>query len=145
MITCNIPGRIRIRVPQLKQPEAAEVVGAIAKEIPGMLSVTVNSRVGSALLIYDPVVLPPQELMNQGMLLLKQMGIEEPAKKAVNLRNKYRNHINQGISLSLGGVVVSSLLSKRLHEPLAILFLGFAISHLWLNKKWFWAQKPAKK
>ncbi len=50
-----IPGRVRLKVPQLKRsPELKESMEAAFAAIPGVAGIEVNALTGSVLLSYDP-------------------------------------------------------------------------------------------
>ncbi|MDO5103761.1 MAG: hypothetical protein Q4D91_12845 [Lautropia sp.] len=60
VLVSNVPGRIRLRGARLRVPHGLESVQRRLQVLPGVVSVQTNARVGSLLMRYDPVRLPPE-------------------------------------------------------------------------------------
>jgi hypothetical protein len=66
MIVSFVPGRVRLRVPELKNETLAAVVLARVQGIPGVTRAEIKSLTGSFLIEYDPAILPTEKLIELG-------------------------------------------------------------------------------
>ncbi|MDR1306572.1 MAG: ATPase P [Treponema sp.] len=76
MIVSFIPGRVRLRLPELKNPVlAAELLPRI-RAVPGVSAAEIKTLTGSLLIQYDPHILSTDQLIELGKDLARQAGIE---------------------------------------------------------------------
>jgi copper chaperone CopZ len=66
MVVSFIPGRIRLRFKELKNPATACQVSARVKQIPGITNVEIKTITGSILIEYDAKILPTEKLIEKG-------------------------------------------------------------------------------
>jgi hypothetical protein len=143
MIASQTEGRIRLRSPYLRNCELAHRLAALAVDIDGMLDVTVNPLVGSALLLYDPKILGTQELMAHAesffALLPPISALPESTgsgtKRASVAKLIDRKTMNTSLTLSLAGTLASAYLARRIHPKLGWAFVGLTALHYLQSKK----------
>lgn len=61
-------GRVRLRHPALENARIAAMAQDALSGIPGVLEASVNTQTGSALLLYDPVRVTQDMLVEKGVL-----------------------------------------------------------------------------
>jgi hypothetical protein len=66
MVVSFIPGRVRLRLPELKNESLAAAVLAYIQAVPGVTRAEIKSLTGSFLIEYDPAVLPTEKLIALG-------------------------------------------------------------------------------
>jgi copper chaperone CopZ len=66
MVVSFIPGRVRLRVPELKNESLAAAVLACVQAVPGVTRAEIKTLTGSFLIEYDPAVLPTEKLRELG-------------------------------------------------------------------------------
>ena len=76
MIASFVPGRVRLRFEELKNPTAAEGVKERITQTSGVKTVSVNPTTGSILIEYDPAIIPDEKLAETGKEELAKLGIE---------------------------------------------------------------------
>jgi len=76
VIVSFVPGRIRLRFKELKNPATAEIAKARIGEMPGIANAEINPATGSILIEYDSEALPTEKLMEIGGLELAKHGIK---------------------------------------------------------------------
>ncbi|MDR2826339.1 MAG: hypothetical protein LBV76_06035 [Deltaproteobacteria bacterium] len=145
MVSSMTAGRIRLRSPYLRNRDLAHQLAALAVNIDGILDVTVNPLVGSALLLYDPEVLSTQELMAQAesffallpsiSALPESTGAYSGAKRASVVKLIDRKALNASLTLSLAGTLASAYLARRIHPKLGWVFIGLTALHYLQTKK----------
>ena len=158
MISSFVEGRIRLRAPLLKDPALARQIAEAAVAIPGMLEVTVNPIASSALLRYDPQVLPTQTLMEYGQNLIAML--EEEASKApapvlqprptpgkrrlaalAALKHSgWKSHaarhaLTKGLFLALAGTLATGYVRRRWHAGLGWTFIGLTAAHFFQTRR----------
>jgi hypothetical protein len=75
VIVSFVPGRVRLRLPELKNPAlTAELLPRI-RALPGIRTAEIKTLTGSLLIEYDPGVLSTEKLIELGGALARQMGI----------------------------------------------------------------------
>jgi hypothetical protein len=75
MVVSFIPGRIRLRFKELKNPAVAEQVHTRIEQMPGITHVEIKTITGSLLIEYDVKVLPTEKLIGKGKEELAKAGI----------------------------------------------------------------------
>ncbi|GHV51763.1 hypothetical protein FACS1894168_4000 [Deltaproteobacteria bacterium] len=148
MISSMTEGRIRLRSPHLRDANLAHRLAELAVNIRGMLEVTVNPLVGSALFLYDPTILQTQELLAHAEKLVllfppppsSTAGLSTPSsagKKRVSRKNakKIKHSLNAGMALSLLSTIGSGYLARRIHPRLGWMFVGFTMLHYLQTRK----------
>ncbi|MDR1904873.1 MAG: ATPase P [Treponema sp.] len=75
MIVSYIPGRIRLRFKELRDPLIGNIVSSRIKEIPGITKVEIKPVTGSILIEFDAAVLPPEKLLETGKKELARFNI----------------------------------------------------------------------
>jgi hypothetical protein len=76
MIVSFIPGRVRLRLPELKNPAlTAELLPRI-QALPGIKAAEIKTLTGSLLIEYDPQTLSTDRLIELGRDLARRAGIE---------------------------------------------------------------------
>lgn len=65
VLVSNVPGRIRVRGARLRVPHGLAGIQRRLQVLPGVVSVQTNARVGSLLMRYDPIRLPPEAAMSR--------------------------------------------------------------------------------
>ena len=145
MITSFIEGRIRFRSPELKKQAMASMLEEAANSLDGVLSLKVNTRLGSALLIYDPTVLSTDELRAQGAGFLELLDTE-PAPKPANCSSKMKvlakntALINNMLGASWFLTGFSLLAPIKYHALIGTIFMGLTgfhwVQHSQRKGKW---------
>ncbi|MDR0642632.1 MAG: heavy-metal-associated domain-containing protein [Treponema sp.] len=77
MIVSFIPGRVRLRLPELKNQSLAGELLPKIQEIPGVKAVEIKTLTGSLLIEYDPALISTERLLELGRDLARQVGISE--------------------------------------------------------------------
>lgn len=77
MIVSFIPGRVRLRLPELKNQSLAGELLPKIQEIPGVKAVEIKTLTGSLLIEYDPALISTERLLELGRDLARQAGISE--------------------------------------------------------------------
>lgn len=132
-IASSIPGRLRVRHPGLRAPEAAQIVTRLAA-LPGVETVQHNLRVGSLLVMYDENRLREEDLL--AALDVPSAGRadrepEEPVALTVPPRL-----IAAGMAGTLGLTVYGAIVGKRrLHVTSGMLFLVAVGIHLLAGRR----------
>ena len=75
MIVSFCPGRVRLRFNELKDEEAAALARTRISATAGVTNVEINTRTGSILIEYDPLILPTATLIELGKTELAYCGI----------------------------------------------------------------------
>ena len=75
MIVSHSPGRVRLRLSELKNKAIASLAASRLGDMPGITNVSANSATGSLLIEYDAKILPPEKLMEIGERELARMGL----------------------------------------------------------------------
>lgn len=75
MIVSYSPGRVRLRLKELKNPLVAAAVKKRLDSVAGIVNVEVKFMTGSLLIEFDPSVLPPEELFSKGRAELEKYNI----------------------------------------------------------------------
>jgi copper chaperone CopZ len=76
MVVSYLPGRIRLRFKELKDPEiAGRAIGQI-RCVPGITRVEVKPLTGSILIEFDPKILPPEKFVETGKRELEKLNIK---------------------------------------------------------------------
>lgn len=92
MITCHIPGRLRIRTPDLTVSDTARTVEQKLRDMPGVTGTTINLRTGSLLVLYDTAEVNPANvpalLENIALRLSGKASRSSPSKRAGTVREK---------------------------------------------------------
>ena len=61
----EIPGRLRVKIPDLKRnPQAARDVQVLLKNLPGIKSISTNTVTGSIIVHYDPQLVNTTAIVN---------------------------------------------------------------------------------
>ena len=76
MIVSFIHGRVRLRFKEQKECTIAENVKAKVKETGGKTKVEINTRTGSILIEYDPIVLSTEKFIEVGRQELTNLNIK---------------------------------------------------------------------
>jgi hypothetical protein len=75
VIVSFVPGRLRLRLPELKDPVlAAELLPRI-RAVPGLKAAEIKTLTGSLLIEYDPALISTEKLIELGRALARQAGI----------------------------------------------------------------------
>ncbi len=75
MIVSYSPGRVRIRLNELKNPIVALAVKKRMQGVDGIREVMVKQSTGSLLVLFDPEILPPEKLFARGRAELEKYNI----------------------------------------------------------------------
>jgi hypothetical protein len=76
MIVSYIPGRIRLRFKELKDPLIGNIVRSRIRAIQGITQVEIKTTTGSILIEFDTDILPPEKLLETGQKELAKLGIQ---------------------------------------------------------------------
>ena len=76
MVVSFTPGRIRLRLKELKKNAVAENVKTRISEVPGITGVEINTVTGSILIEYNPAILPTETLVETGKQELAKYNIK---------------------------------------------------------------------
>jgi hypothetical protein len=76
MIVSFIPGRVRLRLLELKNPALAAKLLPRIRVVPGVKAAEIKTLTGSLLIQYDPQILSTDQLIELGKDLVQQTGIE---------------------------------------------------------------------
>ncbi|MDR2747711.1 MAG: CdiA family toxin C-terminal domain-containing protein [Treponema sp.] len=77
MIVSFTPGRVRLRLAELKNQDMAGKLLPRIKAIAGIKSVEIKTLTGSLLIEYDPAVISTGQLVELGRTLARQAGIAD--------------------------------------------------------------------
>jgi copper chaperone CopZ len=72
VIVSFIPGRVRLRLPELKDDTLAARVILQINAIPGITKAEIKTRTGSLLIEYDTAVISTEELVELGRAALER-------------------------------------------------------------------------
>ena len=75
MIVSVVPGRVRLRLPELKNPSLAGELLPKIQGIPGVKAAEIKTLTGSLLIEYDPALISTERLLELGRDLARQAGI----------------------------------------------------------------------
>lgn len=138
-----VPGRIRLRHPALKSPEAVKALQEFLGKMAGVTSLEVNPRVGSLLLYWDPEKLDIESLKAMAVMMLpKEEEKTEEEKKACPLAALNPLHgskaVNQFVNrsmtatflLMLSGLVPGLRLGRQVHIAAGAAFAALAAWHM---------------
>lgn len=141
MIVSSIDGRVRVRNTMLQHPEAAAAVKKGLASIEGISDVSINHRVGSMLIIYDPCAADIKKITDT---ISGYMNVKD-GKKTVRTnrdkrglpfaitRKRAKLLVNAGMAasllISLAGI---ALKLKKLHAIAGLLFVGLLGIHITL-------------
>ncbi|MDO4905533.1 MAG: hypothetical protein Q4A16_08300 [Lautropia sp.] len=73
VLASNVPGRVRLRGQELRQPHILEAATRLLEAIPGVVEVQTNHRVGSLLMRYDSLRLPQPRALEQLETVLQRL------------------------------------------------------------------------
>ncbi|MDR2093903.1 MAG: ATPase P [Treponema sp.] len=76
MIVSYIPGRIRLRFKELKDPLIGNMALARMRAVQGITKVEIKAATGSILIEFDTDILPPEKLLETGKKELEKLGIK---------------------------------------------------------------------
>jgi hypothetical protein len=76
VIVSFIPGRIRLRLPELKNPAVAAELLPLIRAVPGVKAAEIKTLTGSLLIEYDPRMLSTGRIVDLGKALARRMGID---------------------------------------------------------------------
>jgi len=140
MIASMVNGRIRIRDSKLKKGVFANEFQRHLSVVTGLKGISINTMVGSALLIYDTSITSDERIIKHiGRLLDVTQETEVPKGKGAGV-NHIRNRVNRravniGMLASLAASLIALIAgSKALHAALGLVFLGFTAVHIFKNK-----------
>lgn len=141
-----MPGRIRLRHPALKSPEAVSALKEFLEKMDGVTALEVNPRVGSLLLYWDPEKLDIESLKAMAVMMLPK---EEGAAKAAEAEKKacpfaslnplhsskaVNQFVNRSMTatflLMLSGLVPGLRLGRQVHIAAGAAFAAFAAWHM---------------
>jgi hypothetical protein len=77
MIVSFVPGRVRLRLPELKNQRLAGELLPKIRAIPGVKAAEIKTLTGSLLIEYDPALISTEGLLERGRALARQAGITE--------------------------------------------------------------------
>ena len=132
-IASSIPGRIRVRDPQLRQPERLERLRTALAAGAGVASTEINPVAGSLLLHYDAATVAP-ELMEAFVDAAVDAELAAPRPDTAQTRlNRYAKHgMLASLALSLAFAAAGK---KRWHVVSGGLFLAGLGVHLAVNRQ----------
>jgi hypothetical protein len=144
MIASMVNGRIRIRDSKLKKGVFANEFQRHLSVVTGLKGISINTMVGSALLIYDTSITSDERIIKHiGRLLDVTQETEVPKGKGAgvnhirefSLNRVNRRAVNIGMLASLAASLIALIAgSKALHAALGLVFLGFTAVHIFKNK-----------
>ena len=153
-ITSFVDGRVRVRHPALHDATQAAQVRELLGLMPGIVSVTVNSRTGSLLLVYDPAQLSKEDLIRLGEQWAWQSGESVPSAKLPELctpscapsalgslfrgygRRRMSRCVNMGMLTSLGASLAFGMTGRMAgHVAAGGLFVLFNVVHLYMYRR----------
>ena len=132
-IASSIPGRIRVRDPQLRQAERLERLRAVLAGGEGVTSSEINPTVGSLLLGYDAATVAP-EIMEA--LVDAAVDAELAAPRPDTAEARLNRYAKRGMLASLAlSLAFAAAGKKRWHVLSGGLFLAGLGLHLAVNRK----------
>ncbi len=151
-ITSFFDGRIRFRHALLRDPATALRVRDFLMGLPGVRGVEMNSRTGSALFTYDPVILDRKTLLGLAAQAERFLAVGQAEGTAKEQRSQSmgekrpacrtpegawgRRVINRGMLASLTASVAFGLLGRNgLHILFGGIFLAFNSAHIYSFRK----------
>lgn len=131
MISSSIPGRIRIRHPQLRLHDRAERARRDVAALTGIDGATLNERVGSLLVSFDPTRTSEREIL---------LALGLPVDRAVPARDGRQRMpaglVSMGLIGSLGLTVAAGFLRlKWLHVAAGAALVAFVGAHVYRSRK----------
>ncbi|MDR3174899.1 MAG: heavy-metal-associated domain-containing protein [Treponema sp.] len=75
MIVSFVPGRLRLRLPELKNQDLAGELLPQIQAVPGIKTVEIKTLTGSLLIEYDPSVISTKRLIELGRAIARRVGI----------------------------------------------------------------------
>lgn len=132
MIASSIPGRIRIRHPRLRLHDWAEKARRDVAALPGVDGATLNDRVGSLLVSFDPKRTGEHEIAR---------ALDLPADRVEAARQAGRKRmpgglVSMGLLGSLGLTVAAGFLKlKWLHVAAGAALVVFVGAHVYRSRK----------
>lgn len=132
-IASSIPGRIRVRDPQLRQAERLERLRAVLAAGEGVTSSEINPTTGSLLLGYDAATVAP-EIMEA--LVDAAVDAELAAPRPDTAEARLNRYAKRGMLASLAlSLAFAAAGKKRWHVLSGGLFLAGLGLHLAVNRK----------
>ena len=137
-----MPGRLRLRHPALKSPEAASALNDFLGKMEGVTALEINPRVGSLLLYWDPEKLDIESLKAMALMFLPKEEKAEEAEKPCPLSGLNPLHstkaVNQFVNrsmtatflLMLSGLVPGLRLGRQVHVAAGAAFAALAAWHM---------------
>ena len=139
-----MPGRIRLRHPALKSPEAASALNEFLGKMEGVTALEINPKVGSLLLYWDPEKLDIESLKAMAVMMLpkEEQPAAEDEKKTCPLAALNPLHstkaVNQFVNrsmtatflLMLSGLVPGLRLGRQVHIAAGAAFAALAAWHM---------------
>jgi hypothetical protein len=75
MIVSFVPGRVRLRLPELKNRRLAGELLPRIRAVSGVKAAEIKTLTGSLLIEYDPALISTERLLELGRALARQTGI----------------------------------------------------------------------
>jgi hypothetical protein len=76
VIVSFVPGRVRLRLQELKNPALAAELLPLIRAVPGVKAAEIKTLTGSLLIEYDPRILSNGRLAEEGKDLARRTGID---------------------------------------------------------------------
>lgn len=143
VITSSIDGRVRFRDPRLCMRDIAQAVQDAVAALPGVVSVAINERVGSLLVMYSKAKAGLESIIDRVSDLLGPLA-QEVAASAKRLatatagvvKNIRRPLLNLGMLFSLMASLIGAIIDAEiLHVAAGALFLAVVGIHVYERRR----------
>ena len=144
-ITSFIDGRVRLRHPALKNPEAADMVAGFVSGMEGVTEAKVNPVTGSLLIFYDAEKLSREtllEMAQQGAAFLPE---EEPCRDGKSLTGccarmllgrRATRFVDRAMFVSLVASLVGAFTGMgAVHRVTGVVFAAASLQHMAAHRK----------
>jgi len=145
-IVSHLPGRLRLRHPELRMVSRNQALQATLRGWDGVLSVTGNHVTGGVLIHYDAARIPPADMETRiGAALwplvsgksAERTKTPEPPPSSTPSPMSWRVNRAAKIGMlgSLSGTLLALAVGKKLHAAFGAAHLAFLAAHLTIHRK----------
>ncbi len=146
-----LPGRLRIRAPELRGIGIQQALQALLRELPATVALRANAAARSLLVVYDPQVMPPQAMQQQVADILDRV-LGHPAQQtptpprkgapvpAVGLAGSRQMQLNRAAKIGMLSSLSASLAlaaagAKHWHIGTGMAFVACLGAHLVTHRR----------
>lgn len=145
-IASHLPGRLRVRHPELRVASRNQVVQDTLRGWDGVRSVTGNPATGGVLIQYDAARIPPEDMVARIRATLwppvsgnadgrAEIAEPIPVPTPIALSWRVNRAAKIGMLGSLSGTLLALAVGKKLHAAFGMAHLAFLAAHLTVHRK----------